>query len=72
MKTVPLAGATLRLKELGLEVRTGETGAYIFRSLPAGTYTLVVEHQGKEFTRTVILPPGPASLRDVDLNAGAR
>jgi hypothetical protein len=72
MKTVPLAGAVLRLKELSLEARTGDTGAYIFRNLPAGTYTLVVEHQGKEFTRSVTLPPGPASLRDVDLNAGAR
>jgi hypothetical protein len=72
MKTVALAGATTRLKELSLEARTGETGAYIFRNLPAGTYTLVVEHQGKEFTRSVTLPPGPASLRDVDLNAGMR
>ncbi|HKF23672.1 MAG TPA: carboxypeptidase regulatory-like domain-containing protein [Candidatus Angelobacter sp.] len=72
MKTVPLAGAVMRLKELSLEARTGETGAYIFRNLPAGTYTLVVEHQGKEFTRSVTLPAGPTSLRDVDLNAGAR
>jgi Carboxypeptidase regulatory-like domain len=69
---VPLGHVTLRLKGLALEATTGENGAYIFRNLPAGTYTLSVEYDGKETTRTVTLPPGPASLRDVDLNAGTR
>jgi Carboxypeptidase regulatory-like domain len=72
LKPVPLAGVAVRLKELAIEARTGESGAYIFRNLPAGTFTLSVEYEGKETTRTVTLPPGPASLRDVDVNAGTR
>jgi hypothetical protein len=72
LQRAPLSGATVRLKELSLEAKTGETGAYIFRNLRAGTYTLAVEYEGKETTLTVTLPPGPANLRDVDLNAGTR
>ena len=72
LKTVPFAGATVRLKELSMETRTGENGAFIFRSLPAGTYTVVVEHEGKEITRQVVLPTGPASVRDIELNAGTK
>lgn len=70
LQTVPLAGVTVRLKELSLEVKTGAGGAYIFRNLAAGTYTVAIEHEGKEITRTVILAPPPASIRDIDLNAG--
>ncbi len=72
LQTVPLAGATVRLKELALEARTGSNGAYLFRNLPAGTYTVVVEYLGKQTTRSVTLPQGPVSLRDVDLNAGTK
>jgi Carboxypeptidase regulatory-like domain len=72
LQPVPLGRVTIRLKELALEARTSENGAYVFRNLPAGTYTLSVEYGGKETTRTVTLPPQPASLRDVDLNAGTR
>jgi hypothetical protein len=88
LQTVPLAGVTVRLKrvssaasaenppefakEVLMEVKTGPTGAYIFRNLPAGTYTVTIENDGKEITRSVTLPPEPASLRDVNLNAGSR
>jgi uncharacterized protein (DUF2141 family) len=72
LQTVPLAGATVRLKELSLEVKTGPTGAYIFRNLPAGTYTVAIENEGKEIARSVTLPPEPTSMRDVDLNAGTK
>jgi hypothetical protein len=70
LQTVPLAGVTVRLKELSLEVKTGAGGAYIFRNLAAGTYTVAIEHEGKEITRTVTLAPAPASVRDVDLSVG--
>jgi hypothetical protein len=63
---------TVRLKEVSLEVKTGATGAYIFRNLAAGTYTVAIESDGKEITRTVIVPEGPASIREVDLNAGTK
>jgi hypothetical protein len=72
LQTVPLAGVTVRLKELSLEVKTGAGGAYIFRNLAAGTYTVAIEHDGKEISRTVIVPAGPASIREVDLNAGTK
>ncbi|HET7871116.1 MAG TPA: carboxypeptidase regulatory-like domain-containing protein [Terriglobales bacterium] len=72
LATVPLAGVVVRLKELGLETRTGENGAYIFRALPTGTYTVSVEHQGKEFTRSVQVPAEPAAIANIDLNAGTK
>jgi hypothetical protein len=70
LQTVPLAGVTVRLKELSLEAKSGAGGAYIFRNLAAGTYTVAIEHEGREITRTVTLEPPPASIRDIDLNAG--
>jgi hypothetical protein len=70
LQTAPLSGVTVRLKELSLEVKTGAGGAYIFRNLAAGTYTVAIEHEGREITRTVTLEPPPASIRDIDLNAG--
>jgi hypothetical protein len=62
----------VRLKELSLETKTGSTGAYIFRNLAAGTYTVAVEQEGKEISRSVTLLAAPANVRDVDLNAGAK
>ena len=72
LQTVPLAGATVRLKELSLEVKTGANGAYLFRNLAAGTYTIAIENEGKEITRSVTLPAEPTNLRDVDLNGGTK
>jgi uncharacterized protein (DUF2141 family) len=72
LQTVPLAGAAVRLKEVAMEVKTAETGAYIFRNLAAGTYTVAVERDGKEFIRTVTVPAAPGSIRDIDLNAGTK
>jgi hypothetical protein len=72
LQTVPLEGAMVRLKEPSLEIKTGPNGGYIFRNLAAGTYTISIEYGGKETTRTVVLPPAPTNLRDVDLNVGAK
>lgn len=72
LQTVPLEGVTVRLKGSSGEVKTGANGGYIFRNLAAGTYTISIEYGGKETTRTVVLPPAPTSLRDVDMNVGAR
>ena len=72
LQTVPLPGVTVRLKELALAVKTGPGGAYIFRNLPAGTYTVAIDHESGELIRRVTLPPEPANLRDIDLNAGTR
>ncbi|HSK43980.1 MAG TPA: carboxypeptidase regulatory-like domain-containing protein, partial [Candidatus Binatia bacterium] len=72
LQTVPLAEVVVRLKEVSLEVKTGPTGAYIFRNLSAGTYTVAIESDGKEITRTVAVPAGPATIREIDLNAGTK
>ena len=72
LQTVPLAGAVVRLKELSLEVTTGPTGAYIFRNLAAGTYTVATDHEGKEISRVVEVPATPANIREIDLNAGTK
>lgn len=72
LKAVPLAGVSVRLKELSLEAKTAENGAFIFRSLPSGDYTLVVEYRGKQVTHTILLPAEPASVRDIELNAGTK
>src|SRR6266853_1439512 len=72
LQRVPLAGAVVRLKELSLEVTTGPTGAYIFRNLAAGTYTVATDHEGKEISRVVEVPATPANIREIDLNAGTK
>jgi hypothetical protein len=72
LKPVPLSGANVRVQELSLQTITTENGAYMFRNLPAGTYTVQVEFQGKVTSRIVTLPAQPASLRDIDLNAGSK
>jgi hypothetical protein len=72
LQTVPLEGATVRLKEPALEVKTGPNGGYIFRNLGAGTYTISIDYGDKETTRAVTLPSAPTNLRDIDLNVGAK
>ena len=57
---------------LPVEVKTGDSGAYIFRNLPAGTYTVSIERDGKEISQSVTLSPAPANLRGIELNAGTK
>jgi len=72
LQTVPLEGATVRLKEPALEVKTGVNGAYIFRNLAAGSYTVAVEYGGHETTLGIVLTAAPENVRDIDLSVGAR
>jgi hypothetical protein len=72
LKPVPLPGATVRMTDLSLEVRTGADGAYVFRNLPAGTHTLAVVYSGKEVVSTIVVPADPANIRDVDIDAGPK
>jgi hypothetical protein len=72
LKAVPLPDITVRLKELSLETKSGGNGAYIFRNLPAGTYTIAIVYGGKEASRKVVVPEGPAGLRDIDLDGGPK
>ncbi len=72
LQTVPLAGLSVRLVELSLETKTGDNGAYIFRNLPPGRYTISTTYEGKEITHSVELTPDPILVRDADLNAGTK
>jgi hypothetical protein len=62
----------VRLKELSLETKSGSNGVYIFRNLPAGTYTVAITYGEREISRKVVVPVGPISMRDVDLDAGPK
>jgi hypothetical protein len=72
LKPVGLPDAVVHLKELSLEAKTGTNGAFIFRNLPAGVFTLSVTYNGKETIRKVMVPADPANIRDMDLDAGAK
>ena len=41
-----------------IRVRTNQNGRFLVRGLPAGTQTLVVEHDGREFPFQVTVMPG--------------
>jgi hypothetical protein len=55
--------AEVRIEPLGRTAVTDAAGNFVFRSLPAGTFTLVAGGR----TSAVTLPAGPASLRDVNV-----
>jgi hypothetical protein len=64
---VALAGATVELLPLGRQSVTDPSGRYAFRNLPAGQYTVVAMHGGREHIAAVSVPEGPALVKDVDL-----
>lgn len=72
LQSVPLENATVSLKELKLETRTNGNGSYLFRNLPAGTYTITANYGQSEATRQVTIPPEPANLRNIDLEITAK
>jgi hypothetical protein len=59
------------LKGTSFTNKTDASGAYIFRNLPAGTYTVAATFQGREFVQQVSLPPVPSFTSDIVLNLGA-
>ena len=69
---MPLANVTVRLVEASQEMKTGESGVFIFRNLAAGTYTISAMYEGKETVHWITLPAEPTNLRDIELNAGTR
>jgi hypothetical protein len=69
---IPVPKMAVRIRELSLESITGQDGIYLFRNLPAGSYSLVVVYQGKESKRTVTLPDTPAFPKGIDFNLVAK
>jgi len=64
---VPVIQATVVLSEPALTAITDLTGRYLFRDLPAGSYTIGVQNQVQALARTVRLGAQPVDLKDVDL-----
>jgi hypothetical protein len=56
------------LRELSRESITDENGIYLFRNLPAGSYTLTVLYEGKESRKEVMLPDAPAFPKSIDIS----
>jgi hypothetical protein len=65
-RQVPLAGATVKLRELSRECHTDESGAYLFRDLPAGTFSVVVVSGKHQVVHQLSLPATPVFLKDID------
>jgi hypothetical protein len=66
-----VSGLTVALKGTSFTKKTDASGAYIFRNLPAGTYTVAATFQGREFMQQVSLPPAPSFASNIVLNLGA-
>lgn len=71
LKPVPVSGARVKLQGTSFETTTAANGAYLFRNLPAGTFVVNAEYQGKKAASAVTLPSEPASLRSIDLTLGS-
>ena len=66
-KEVPLEGRTVTLKETGKTSTSDIAGQYLFRGLPAGSYTIAVKTESGEVTKSVKLPSSPLTLTNIDL-----
>lgn len=71
-REIPVANTVVRLRELSRESTTDANGSYLFRNLPAGSYSLKVRYQGSDTTRAVTLPDSPAFLKNIDINVAAK
>jgi hypothetical protein len=65
-------GLTVLLRPLARTNVSDENGTYIFRDLSAGSYSVVVLYQGREFRKDIIMPAGPFFPKDIEINLGAR
>lgn len=52
----PVAGATVRLKELDLLAVTDKNGKFTFKDIPEGTYHLAVQYTGMKLMEVLVLP----------------
>jgi hypothetical protein len=65
-------GAEIELSPLGKKTTADATGAFVFRSLPAGTFKLIARSGQQSTDKVVVLPDEPASMRDVNLMMSGR
>jgi hypothetical protein len=65
------AGVEVRLRSAGRLVRTDDEGRFLFRQVAAGPDTVEATVDGRVMSRDVLVPEGPAVVRDVQLEVGA-
>jgi hypothetical protein len=63
--------AEVLIESLRRRAPVDAAGNFVFRSMPAGTFTLTAISSGHVVSRTVTLPSGPAMIDDVDLSGSA-
>ena len=61
--------AEVRIEQLGRTAATDPAGNFVFRSMPAGTFTLSAREGGRTVTQIVTLPAEPARLQNVVLGS---
>ena len=66
-RSVPVAGVQVTLRERGLTTTTASSGGYLFRDLPAGSYTISAPDEDQTPARTVRVGGQPVDLAHVDL-----
>ncbi|MGZ8867151.1 MAG: SPOR domain-containing protein, partial [Thermoanaerobaculia bacterium] len=57
--------AEVTIEALGRSARVDESGNFVFRSMPSGTFTLTAVTGGETVSSSVTLPPEPFTSRDV-------
>jgi hypothetical protein len=63
----PGGARTVRLRELDRTCRTDDSGAFVFRDLPAGEHTLAVDEESGAVAQTVRLTGAPTLVRDLEI-----
>ncbi len=69
-RSVPAPSERVTLEGTGQTSTTDSLGRYLFRDLPAGSYTVSVMAPPREVTRSIVLPAAPTTLSNVDLQIG--
>jgi len=62
----PMAGAVVRLADLGLETETDAHGRYRFANVPAGEHAVEIVVGGRTERRSIQVPPADRSAPYVD------
>jgi len=66
LEAVPAPEVNVTIPELSLVTKTDRVGRYVFRGLPAGSFTISVEDSGVPITRPVRLGGGPVVISNLD------
>lgn len=69
---VGVQGVVVTLQELSVHSTTASDGRYLFRELPAGTYVISAEFQGRTMNQIVKVPDDPAQIDNINLVIGQR